>query len=45
MYDLKGRRCGRLKVEYIDEGDMDEDFLVSFDGADGKRTDKERYYR
>ena len=31
MNDLKGRRLGRMKVEFIEDGDEDEDFNTKFD--------------
>ena len=31
MNDLKGRRLGRMKVEFIEDGDEDEDFNANFD--------------
>jgi len=40
--DLKGRRNGRLKVEYIEEGDQDEEFVVNFkDGEDVEDVEEE----
>ena len=36
MNDLKGRRLGRLKVEFVEDGDEDEDFNANFDKEDGK---------
>ena len=40
MIDLKNRRLGRLKVEYIEDGDEDDEFMSQFD--QGKReTDRQ----
>ena len=32
LNELQGRRCGRLIVENIEEGDQDEDFINIFEG-------------
>lgn len=34
MNDLKGRRLGRMKVEFIEDGDEDEDFNANFDNEE-----------
>jgi len=41
MNDLKGRRLGRLKVEFIEDGDEDEDFNANFDKEDDVEDDED----
>jgi len=41
MNDLKGRRLGRLKVEFVEDGEEDEDFNTNFDNEDDAVEEEE----
>ena len=44
MNDLKGRRLGRMKVEFIEDGDEDHDFNANFDNEGKDYTSQERIW-
>jgi len=41
MTDLKGRRFGRMKVEFVEDGDEDEDFNANFDKEEEAEEDED----